>query len=282
MGPQPHHQATEVDARPRCRDVSPDARRAAERRLFQRYRRFGDAKARERLIDRFLPLADRLARRYRRSGEPFEDLVQVARVGLVKAIDRFDPERGIAFTSFAVPTILGDLRRHFRDFAWSVHVPRGLKERLPDVDAVAAELGGRLGRSPSPAEIAEAAGMSTEEVLEAIEAAATADPLSLDAPLGAGEDGAHRYADTLGAKNERLELVELAATVEPRLRDLPSRDRLLLRLRFIDGLTQAEIAERIGVSQMQVSRRLRRTLDRLGSLAEADAESAPRPRVATD
>jgi len=252
--------------------MSTDARRAVEQRLFQRYRRFGDQTARERLIDRFLPLADRLARRYRKSGEPVEDLVQVARVGLVKAVDRFDPDRGVAFTSFAVPTILGELRRHFRDFVWSVHVPRGMKQRLLGVDAVAAELAGRLGRSPSPAEIAEAAGMSTEEVLEAMETAATADCLSLDAPLGTEEDGAYSYADTLGAEDDRLELVELAASLEPSLRDLPGCDRLLLHMRFIDGLSQSEIAERLGVSQMQVSRRLRRTLDRLGSLTAADAE----------
>lgn len=252
-----------------------DAQRTVERRLFQRYRRFGDSTARERLVERFLPLADRLARRYRRSGEPVEDLVQVARVGLVKAVDRFDPDRGVAFTSFAVPTILGELRRHFRDFVWPVHVPRGLKQRLLDVEAVAAELAGRLRRSPSPAEIAEAAEMSTEQVLEAIETAATANPLSLDAPLGAQDNGAHSYADTLGAEDHRLELVELAATVGPSLRDLPNRDRLLLHLRFIDELSQSEIAEQFGVSQMQVSRRLRRTLDRLGSLAEAAAESVP-------
>lgn len=272
MGPQPHHLVTEVAPRPRRGDMSADARRAVEQRLFQRYRRFGDQTARERLIDRFLPLADRLARRYRKSGEPVEDLVQVARVGLVKAVDRFDPDRGVAFTSFAVPTILGELRRHFRDFVWSVHVPRGMKQRLLGVDAVAAELAGRLGRSPSPAEIAEAAGMSTEEVLEAMDTAATADCLSLDAPLGTEEDGAHSYADTLGAEDDRLELVELAASLEPSLRGLPGRDRLLLHMRFIDGLSQWEIAERLGVSQMQVSRRLRRTLDRLGSLTAADAE----------
>ena len=179
----------------------------------------------------------------------------------------------VTFASFAVPTILGELRGHFRDFVWSVHVPRGLKERLLDVDAVAAELAGRLRRSPSPAEIAEAARMSTEEALEAIEAAAAAEPVLLDAPLAAEEDGARAYADTLGATDGRLELVELAATVEPSLRDLPSRDHLLLHLRFIDGLTQSEIAERFGVSQMQVSRRLRRTLDRLGSLSDVDADA---------
>lgn len=275
MGAQRDHEATGVDPEPRRLDSSADARRAVEWRLFQRYRRFGDETARERLIERFLPLADRLARRYMRTGEPLEDLVQIARVGLVKAIDRFDPVRGVAFTSFAAPTILGELRRHFRDFVWSVHVPRGMKERLLAVDAVAAELSGRLRRSPSPAEIAQAARLSTEEVLEAIEAAATADPLSLDAPLGSKEDGAHSYADTLGAKDDRLELVELAAAVEPRLRDLPSRDRLLLHLRFIDGLTQSEIAERIGLSQMQVSRRLRRTLDQLGSLTDAGPRARP-------
>lgn len=274
MGAQPHNRATAVDTRQPPREISADARRVTERRLFQRYCRFGDSIARERLIDRFLPLADRLAGRYRRCGEPFEDLVQVARLGLVKAVDRFDPDRGVSFTSFAVPTILGDLRRHFRDFGWSLHLPRGLKERVLDVDAVAAELAGRLRRSPSPAEIAEAAGLSTEDVLEAIEASAVADPLSLDAPLGAGEEAPHSYADTLGATDDRLELVELAATVEPSFRDLAGRDRLLLYLRFIEGLTQSEIASQFGVSQMQVSRRLRRTLDRLGALTDGDLEPA--------
>ncbi|MDP8942647.1 MAG: SigB/SigF/SigG family RNA polymerase sigma factor [Actinomycetota bacterium] len=276
MRPRPHRQRPPgTEPEPRRRDASPEARSAEERRLFQRYRRFGDGTARERLIGRFLPLADSLARRYRRSREPLEDLVQVARLGLVKAVDRFDPDRGVAFTSFAVPTILGELRRHFRDCAWSVHVPRGMKQHLLNVDAVAAELAGRLGRSPTPAEIGEAASMSTEDVLEAMEAATTADAVSLDAPLRPEEDASRSYAETLGTEDDRLELVELAATIEPELRALPGRDRLLLHLRFVDDLTQSQIAEQVGISQMHVSRRLRRALDQVASLADAEPALVP-------
>ncbi len=197
-----------------------------------------------------------------RSGEPLEDLVQVACVGLVKAIDRFDPARGTAFSTFAVPTIAGELKRHFRDHAWAAHVPRGMQEQALDVDRAIEALQVRLGRSPSVAEVARHWGKSEEQVVEAMEARAAGQPVSLDEHIG-GSDGVDTRADKLGASDARFDLVESAAAVTPAWKALSPRDRLLLRLRFYEGLTQSEIAEQIGVSQMQVSRLLRRTLDQM-------------------
>ena len=238
------------------------------RALFERFRA-GDPGARDELIERFLPLARQLARRYQRSNEPFDDLLQVASVGLVKAVDRFDPARGVAFSSYAVPTILGELKRYFRDSGWAVHVPRGVQERVLKVDQVVSKLSGKLGRSPSVAEIAEAMEASVEEVLEAMDAAQAYDAISLEASRGGdGEDG-DTHGDTLGAEEERYELVEYGATIDRTLKALPERDRRVLHLRFVEDLTQSEIAERIGVSQMQVSRIIRRALSRLQTVAEA-------------
>jgi RNA polymerase sigma-B factor len=232
-------------------------------RLLQRYHHDGDEAAREEVINRFLPLARQLARRYERRDEPLDDLVQVASVGLVKAVDRFDPDRGVAFSSFAVPTILGELKRYFRDAGWSVHVPRGMQERALEMARAVNELSRELGRSPTTAELAEFTKLSHEEVVEALEAATAYDSISLEARAGDDEDEAHWFGGQLGTEDAGYELVEYTATLRPELRALPERDRLVLYLRFVEDLTQSEIAERIGVSQMHVSRLIRRALQRL-------------------
>jgi RNA polymerase sigma-B factor len=243
------------------------ARAREDRRLLERYRRDGDPAAREALVDRFLPLARQLARRYQRGGEPLDDLVQVASLGLLKAIDRFEPDRSTAFSSFAVPTILGELKRHFRDRGWSVRVPRDLQEMAVRVDRVTDELARELGRAPTPVEIATHIGITTEQVLEAREAAGAYRAVSLDRPRDDDEDGGEGI--TYGIEDPGYGLAEDAATVERLMRVLSDREREVLRLRFEEDLTQAEIGERIGVSQMQVSRIIRQSLRRLRTVAEA-------------
>ena len=236
-------------------------------RLLRRYHEDSDQAARDALVERFLPLARQLARRYERQDEPVDDLLQVASMGLVKAIDRFDPSRGTAFSSFAVPTILGELKRYFRDVGWAVHVPRGMQERALEVNRAVSELSRALGRSPTPAEIAEFTELPHEDVLEAMEAATAYDSVSLEAPRlngdGDGDADAVEFLDRLGGEDPGYELAEYSATLAPELRALPERDRLVLRLRFVEDLTQSEIAEQIGVSQMHVSRLIRRALEKL-------------------
>jgi RNA polymerase sigma-B factor len=225
--------------------------------------------ARDELVQRFLPLARQLARRYQRGNEPLDDLIQVASIGLVKAVDRFDPERGTAFSSYAVPTILGELKRYFRDSGWAVHVPRGMQERVMNVNQAIARLSRETGQSPTAAEVAKEIGETPENVLEAMEAAIAYDSVSLDTPRTSDEDDGDTYADTMGMIDERFELVEYKSAIGPTMRALPERDRLVLKLRFEDDLTQLEIAERIGVSQMHVSRLIRRALKRLRTVADA-------------
>jgi RNA polymerase sigma-B factor len=234
-------------------------------RLLRRYHSHGDEAAREELIRRFLPLARQLARRYERPDEPLEDLVQVASVGLVKAVERFDPERGTAFSSFAVPTVLGELKRYFRDVGWAVHVPRGMQERALEVNRAVTHLSRDLGRSPTTSELAEFTGLPHEEVLEAMEAAVAYDSVSLEAPRATIEGEDDGVVERIGAEDAGYELAEYSATIGPQLRSLPERDRLVLHLRFVEDLTQSEIAERIGVSQMHVSRLIRRALAQLRS-----------------
>jgi RNA polymerase sigma-B factor len=231
------------------------SRSEEDRRLLIRYHRHGDQAAREQLVQRLLPLARRMARRYRRSDEPLDDLIQVATLGLIKAIDRFDPSRETAFSSYAVPTMLGELKRYFRDNGWAVHVPRGMQERVMQVDNAMKDLSRKLGRSPSAAEVGEALSLSTEQVLEAMEAASAYDAVSLES---------YRFGD----EGDGFELVEYGATIAPTLQALPARDRIVLHLRFVEDMTQAEIAERVGVSQMHVSRLIRRALERLRTVAE--------------
>jgi RNA polymerase sigma-B factor len=237
--------------------------------LFVRYQRHGDMAAREELVRRFLPLARRLARRYERASEPLDDLVQVASVGLVKAIDRFETDHGAGFSSYAVPTILGELKRHFRDAGWALHVPRGMQERVLKVNETVERLSGRLGRSPTPQQVATELQMPVEDVLEAMEAGAAYDTVSLDAPLRSSDDDRGTFADSVGETDGRFDLIEHSATLGRTLRAMPERERSILYLRFAEGLTQVEIAERIGISQMHVSRLIRRALERLRVVAAA-------------
>ena len=240
--------------------------------MLERFHKSGDTDAREELVKRFLPLARQLARRYQRTNEPLDDLMQVASVGLVKAIDRFDPERGTAFSTFAVPTILGELKRYFRDSGWAVHVPRGMQERAMRLDQVVEALYRKLGRSPSTKELAAELGESEEQVLEALEAQSAYDAVSLEQQRSDGSGPGETVADTIAIEEESYELVEYEATIFPALQALPSRDRLILRLRFKEDMTQSEIAERIGVSQMHVSRLIRQALSRLRAVARASEE----------
>jgi len=248
----------------------PVSERHEEERLFERYHRSGDPLAREELIRRCLPLARSLASRYGRPGESLDDLVQVATIGLIKAVDRFDPTRGIAFSSFAVPSILGELKRHFRDHGWAARVPRPVQERVLKVNSCSERLASRLGRAPKPREVAAETGMTVEEVLEALEAGSAFDSMSLDAPLSRGdEEPGATYADSVGAIDGRLELVEYRSVVAATIRALPEREREVLILRFAEDMTQSEIAARVGISQMHVSRLIRRSLERLQAVARA-------------
>jgi RNA polymerase sigma-B factor len=243
-------------------------RLAHDLRLLRAYHEDGDQRARDELCQRFMPLARQLARRYQRGNEPLDDLVQVASLGLIKAIDRYSLDRGTAFSSYAVPTILGELKRYFRDVGWAVHVPRGMQERIMQVNSNVEVLSRKLGRSPTPAEIGKEIGARPEEVLEAMEASVAYEASSLDAPRAHGDDS-DSYADSIGAEDDAYEQIEYLQTIAPTMRALPERDRLVLKLRFEDDLTQSEIADRIGVSQMHVSRLIRRALTRLRTVAEA-------------
>jgi RNA polymerase sigma-B factor len=240
--------------------------RREERELFACLATSGDLHARDVLIERFLPLARSVGLRYQRSYEPVDDILQVAALGLIKAIDRFDAERGIAFSSFAVPTILGEIKRHFRDRTWAVRVPRDLQELSLRVDRAVAELGETLRRQPSVAEIAAAAGVDEESVLNALQASGAHRALSFDAPCGGAEEPA-TLADAIGVDDTGFDRVEARATVEALLVILTPRERYILRRRFEGDMTQAEIGELVGISQMQVSRLIRRSLARLHTVA---------------
>lgn len=213
-----------------------------------------------------MPLARRLARRYARSPDMLDDLNQVAALALVKAVDRYDPARGVSFSTFAVPTILGELKRWFRDTRWAVHVPRELQERAQRVEAETERLTASLRRAPTPSEVADALGVDVDEVLEARDAFSGFDAASLDAPV-ADEDGADTAADLLGSPDGGYEVVEQLSAIAPALGRLTERERMALHLRFEQDMTQAEIGERLGVSQMQISRILRRSLDALRAAA---------------
>jgi RNA polymerase sigma-B factor len=242
---------------------------ATEQQLFDRARR-GDAAARERLVMRFLPLARSIARRYGRGTEPLDDLTQVASLALVKALSRFDHERGVAFPTYAVPTIVGELKRHLRDTRWAAYVPQRMRDRVLQVDRAAEALRHVLGRSPTVEELAREIELEAGEVADALRAATAFDALSLDSPAFAfGPEPGEAIIDCLGFEEQRYDLVEYGATIEAALRALPARQRAILRLRFHEDMTQAEIAERLGISQMHVSRLLRQALGRLREVARA-------------
>ncbi len=244
--------------------------------LFDRWQRGGDRSARDELVERFLPLARKLARRYSGAREPFEDLLQVASLGLVKAVDRYDATRGTAFSSFAVPTILGELKRYFRDLGWAVHVPRGAQERAVKVEEAQQQLTTRTGHAPTVPELAEYLEFSIEEVLDALETSRAHHASSLDAPYDDGDGESGTVVDAFGAEDPGLRLADERVTVGAAARQLSDREREVLALRFVHDLTQTQIAERIGVSQMQVSRILRRAIAQLSELAARDCISRSR------
>jgi len=232
--------------------------------LFARWHDSRDPLARAALIERHLPLARSLAGRYRYTPQPLEDLEQVASLALVKAVDRFDPAWGSAFAAYAIPTILGELKRHLRDASWAVHVPRALKERVLVVERAERLLSVRLGRAPTAQQLAAEAGMSVEQILEALAARVAHDALPIEPPEASPTEREPPAVDAaLATPDDFRETVENRLLVSSALRRLPARERTILRLRFAEGLTQSEIAERVGLSQMYVSRLLRATLERL-------------------
>jgi RNA polymerase sigma-B factor len=242
---------------------------ATEGHLLRRYHHEGDVLARDEVIRRCIPLAFRLAARYR-GGAPLDDMRQVAVIGLIKAVDGFDPDRGIPFMGYAVPTIVGELKHHMRDHAWAVHVPRSLKERAVDIERATRRLGARLGHAPSIAELSAELTIPREDIVEAIAARSALSAESLDAPRYRGEDGDLTYAEAVGAEDPGFDF-DHAPGLRRSMRSLPEQERMILHLRFHEDLSQAEIAERVGVSQMQVSRLLRRSLSRLRPVVERQA-----------
>lgn len=261
---------THATARPPA--GGPLGRRAEGEDLLALYHRTRDPRVRERAIEAYLPLARRLAARYHRRREPFEDLVQVANLGLVKAVERYDPGRGTRFSSFAVPTISGELRRHFRGTAWNLHVPRGVQEDALRVRDAVSTLTHRRGRAPRIGELAAETGLDVEAISEALHAHAVQATASLDQTVGGtAEEGDATLGEVVGREDDGFDLVERQADVAPLLRALPPREREVLFLRFARDMTQSEIAARIGCSQMQISRILRRTLAWLGEQAEQGA-----------
>jgi RNA polymerase sigma-B factor len=245
--------------------------RAEVRQLFLEYLDAPEhdrARLRERLVDQYIGLVEFLARRFRNRGEPLEDLVQVGTIGLLKAIERFDLEREVEFSTYATPTIVGELKRHFRDKGWAVRVPRRLQELHLELTKIVSTLGQELGRSPTVAEIAKAAGTSEENVLEGLEIAQAYNFTSLDAPIDSDDAGSTSFADQLGTDDDQLLNLEYRAALAPEMAKLPERERRILYLRFFKGMTQSEIADKLGISQMHVSRLLNRTLMRLREALE--------------
>jgi RNA polymerase sigma-B factor len=220
------------------------------------------SRARGELVELHLPLVEHCARRFVNRGEPLEDLVQVGTIGLIKAVDRYDAERGVEFSTYAVPTILGEIKRHFRDKGWAIRVPRRLQELRMSIAAATSELSQRLGRSPTPTELADRLGVPVDDVLDGMESANAYATLSLDAPAG-HEDGIGSILDLMGAADEALHHVEIRESIRPLIESLPPRERQIVMLRFFRQMTQSQIAEEVGISQMHVSRLLARTLAEL-------------------
>jgi RNA polymerase sigma-B factor len=227
------------------------------------------ASLRDQLVEIHLPLVEYLARRFRNRGEPLDDLVQVATIGLIKSVDRFDLERGVEFSTYATPTIVGEIKRHFRDKGWAIRVPRRLQELKLSLTKATSDLSQKNGRAPTVAELAGHLGLSEEEILEGLESANAYSAVSLDAPDG-GDDDSPAVADSLGFIDDALEGVEYRESLKPLLEKLPAREKRILMLRFFGGMTQSQIATELGISQMHVSRLLARTLAqlRVGLLTE--------------
>ncbi len=258
------HQAPSAPRAQGAHHGSPD--RSGAREMFLKLRTLGDsspeyAELRNQLVRMHLPLVEHLARRFRNRGEPLDDLTQVATIGLIKSVDRFDPDRGVEFSTYATPTVVGEIKRHFRDKGWAVRVPRRLQELRLALTTATAELSQLHGRSPTVHELAEKLAISEEEVLEGLESANAYSTLSLDVPDT--DDESPAVADTLGAEDEALEGVEYRESLKPLLEDLPPREKRILLLRFFGNMTQSQIAQEVGISQMHVSRLLARTLAQL-------------------
>jgi RNA polymerase sigma-B factor len=249
---------------------------ATDRELLRRYHKDGEIAARQELIERYLPLVRSLARRYAYRGEQLEDLVQVGSIGLIKAIDRFDLDRGVELTTYATPNIIGEIKRHFRDKGWAIRVPRGLQELNVKLSRLMEDLTVQLERSPTIPELAKAAGVEEEEVLEALETGQAYSTLSLSAPGGGGEDDMDPL-ESLGELEHEYEVSEDRAVLEPGLAVLDERERRILHLRFFEGLTQSQIAQQVGISQMHVSRLIRRALEKVrAEIASEELEGEAR------
>jgi RNA polymerase sigma-B factor len=244
-----------------------------DKELLRRYHERGDTEARERLIEQYLPLVRSLARRYSYRGEQLEDLVQVGCIGLIKAIDRFDIDRGVELTTYATPNIIGEIKRHFRDKGWSVRVPRGLQELNVQLSRLVEQLTVQLSRSPTIPELAKAAGVEEEEVLEALESGRAYTSLSLSVGGGGGEDDDLDPLESLGTEEHQYEVSEDRAVLAPGFKALDERERKILQLRFFEGLTQSQIAQQVGISQMHVSRLIRRSLEKIRETIAEDEES---------
>jgi RNA polymerase sigma-B factor len=234
-----------------------------DRALLRRYHEAGDASARELLVQRHLPLVRSLARRYAGRGEALDDIEQVGAIGLIKAIDRYELERDVALTTYATPNVVGEIKRHFRDKGWAIRVPRALQELNAKMSTTIEVLTTKYGRSPTIAEIAQHLEASSEQVLEALEAGSAYAPASLS--VGPTEDSELDPMETIGTMDAEFERADERASLEPALASLPEREREILRMRFEDGLTQTQIAERVGISQMHVSRLIRKSIDRMRS-----------------
>jgi RNA polymerase sigma-B factor len=235
----------------------------SDRDLLKRYHVDGDTTAREELVQRHLPLVRSLARRYAGRGESLEDIEQVGAIGLLKAIDRYDLEREVSLTTYATPNVVGEIKRHFRDKGWAIRVPRGLQELNAKMSGTIERLTIKLERSPTIAEIASELATTPEQVLEAMEAGSAYSTVSLSSGPGGGDDDDFDPMESIGAEDEEYERTEQRASLEPALETLPEREREILRMRFEEGLTQTQIAEKIGISQMHVSRLIRKSLARM-------------------
>jgi RNA polymerase sigma-B factor len=245
-----------------------------DKALLRRYHQEGDLQAREQLIERYLSLVRSLARRYAYRGEQLDDLVQIGAIGLIKAIDRFDLERGVELTTYATPNIIGEIKRHFRDKGWSVRVPRGLQELNVQISKLVEQLTVQLGRSPTIAELAEAAGVEEENVLEALESGRAYSSVSLSPGGASDEEGELDPLESLGTEEHEYEISEDRAVLAPGFKVLDERERRILHLRFFSGLTQSQIAEQIGISQMHVSRLIRRSLQKIREEIAEESEVA--------
>jgi len=246
--------------------------RVDDKILLRRYHEEGDLQAREKLIEQYMSLVRSLARRYAYRGEQLEDLVQIGAIGLIKAIDRFDIDRGVELTTYATPNIIGEIKRHFRDKGWAVRVPRGLQELNVQLSRLMEQLTVQLGRSPTIPELAKAAGVEVEQALEALESGRAYTSLSLS--VGGGDDDDLDPLESLGTEEHQYEVSEDRAVLAPGFRALDERERMILQLRFFDGLTQSQIAQQVGISQMHVSRLIRRSLEKIRETIAADESIA--------